>query len=148
LPTLTQAGRKRRNFLKAGAGVLAVPLAWWMLDLQAWPQWTADLATARGQIRSVSLPDGSLAILDTDSAMDIAFDNTVCKLILRQGGMYVKPADDPMALGRPFIVQTPHGQVRALGTEFVVRAGTGSSNVKVNQHAVLVAPTHGHETAV
>ena len=147
LPTLTEAGRKRRRALQlVAAGAVVAPLSWWMAGSRPWVGWTADLATARGEIKPLTLPDGSRIVLDTDSAVDIAFDRSERKLILARGEIYIKTAVDPAR--RPFIVQTRHGLVQALGTEFVVQVDPQGSQVMVNEHAVRISPRGALHSAV
>lgn len=147
LPALTEAGLKRRRALQlVVAGTVAAPLSWWMAGSQPWVGWTADFTTAKGEIKPFTLPDGSRIVLDTDSAVDIAFDRNERKLILDRGEIYIKTAVDPAR--RPFIVQTRHGQVQALGTEFVVQVDRQGSQVMVNEHAVRISPRGARDAAV
>lgn len=146
IPTLSAAGNKRRRSLQlAVGGLVSAPLAWWLADATPWADWTADMATARGEVRSVALPDGSQLVLDTASAVDIAFDAQRRSVTLLSGKIYISTAHQTSER-RPFFVQTRHGRIEALGTEFVVRATPQISGVQVNEHAVRITP-RGHEQA-
>ncbi|QLF94001.1 FecR domain-containing protein [Pseudomonas sp. ABC1] len=103
--------------------------------------WLADLRTATGEIRHLQLADGSQLTLDTDSAVDIRFDEQQRLLHLWRGRLLLQSADD--AARRPLLVQTAQGRVQALGTRFSVMQRPGLSEVDVYQHAVRLLPEAG-----
>ena len=82
----------------------------------------ADLRTSPAQWLSQRLPDQSLLTLNGNSAVDLQFDAHQRRIQLLRGEVLVDVAHDP---ARPFIVETEHGQVRALGTRFVVTRENG-----------------------
>lgn len=98
------------------AVLLAIPAG---LALQQFPPayLLADIRTGVGQWSSQRLPDGSRIQLDGRSAVDLQFDEHSRTLRLVSGEILVDVAKDP---GRPFVVVTEHGSVRALGTRFMV----------------------------
>jgi transmembrane sensor len=100
------------------------------------PAWLADVRTAIGEQRRLTLSDGSRLILNTGSAVDIAFSNDTRQLRLRAGEIFVETAADH----RPFMVSTGEGYIRALGTRFSVRQQDHQTRVCVYQHAVVVNP--------
>jgi transmembrane sensor len=65
---------------------------------------------------------------------------------LRNGEILIETARDPLAsatvMSRPFIVNTEQGNIRAIGTRFVVRKDDGRSRVSVLQGAVELKPVH------
>ncbi|MCD0501658.1 FecR domain-containing protein [Bordetella petrii] len=143
MPTLQGIDRKRRRFLGLAAlAGMAVPMGAWLADDARRAHWTADASTAIGEVAPLPLSDGSLAILDADSAADIAFTADVRRIVLRAGRLYTKTHADAAARPRPFIVQTRHGEVQALGTEFTVSVTPDLSEVCVNQHAVRITARH------
>lgn len=86
----------------------------------------ADYSTGVGRQRRVELPDGSLLIMNTNSAVDVRFDAHARRVLLLSGEILVetarhRQAADAPADPRPFIVDTRQGLVRALGTRFTVR---------------------------
>ncbi|MGA4633477.1 FecR domain-containing protein [Pseudomonas solani] len=101
----------------------------------------ADFSSGVGERRRFTLDDGSQLMLDTRSAVDLRFDATQRLLVLRSGALLVETAPDP--LQRPFMVETPHGRVRALGTRFTVTLGEAGSQVAVLEKAVEVSPREG-----
>lgn len=99
---------------------------------------SADYATATGERQQHTLADGSQIALNTASRVDVAFDKSLRRLTLHQGEMLVSTAKD--AANRPFIVHTPQGSVRALGTKFTVFSNAESTRVNVLEHAVEIRP--------
>jgi transmembrane sensor len=107
----------------------------------------ADARTGTGERRSLTLPDGSRLHLNSRSAVDIAFNARQRRLRLRAGEIAIDTAQaDPAADAdpRPFIVDTPQGELRALGTRFLVRlddqATPQTTQLTVLQHAVAARP--------
>lgn len=143
-PALGRTRRRagRREAVRALALLMVAAPAGW-LAWRAAPQWTATHATATGERREWLLADGGRIVLDTASAVDVDFDSRQRLLHLRCGAVWVETAADPQAPPRPFIVATPQGRVRAIGTRFAVRLDGERSHVAVLQGAVEVAPRAG-----
>jgi transmembrane sensor len=113
---------QRRTAVVRLAALLAVAPAGWM----AWRLTDthgggADLRTATGERRTEQLADGSRLMLDTASAVDIQFDGALRLVTLRRGAISIETAADTAIPHRPFVVDTAHGRLRALGTRFTVR---------------------------
>lgn len=93
--------------------------------LPAWALWRselpsymlADLRTQPAQWLQHQLPDQSLLTLNGNSAVDVQYDGEQRRIRLLRGEVLVEVAHDPE---RPFVVETEQGQMRALGTRFVV----------------------------
>lgn len=122
--------------------------AYWSLrDTSPLRSYAADYRTSTGEQRTVVLADGSQVVLNTDSAIDVHFDGHWRRLTLRCGEILVTTAADPLVTdattARPFVVDTPHGRLRALGTRFAVRKHDDHSDVQVFAHAVEVTPAEG-----
>ena len=130
----------RRRALGQLAVLFAVGLTGW----QGWRRsdWSADQLTAVGEQRDITLADGSLLRLDTDSAIDIAFTAGARLIHLRRGRIMIKTAaapEDGQRRGHPpFLVETAEGRVRALGTRFSVQQEAGSTRVAVLEARVAV----------
>jgi len=141
-PTLRHAAQhNRRATLKTLTLMIAAgPLAWAAYRNTPWQEWLAQERTATGERRQITLPDGSQLTLNTGTAVDIAFDSQTRRLILRSGEILIQTAPDPQTPARPFIVEGRHGNLRALGTRFVVHQQEQSSSVAVLQGAVEVTP--------
>lgn len=91
----------------------------------------ADYQTAIGEIRSVTLKDGSQVDLDTATSFDADSDQRTIELHAGQIFVQVKPDPD-----RPFLVKSGGVTVRALGTAFVVRRDGDATTVSVTESAV------------
>ena len=141
LPALQAAQQRRRAAAKilavlaaAGGGIVLGQAG---LQSAPWQAWTASLRTAPGQRRHVALADGGRLEMNTDSAADVDYSATHRRIRLHRGEIMLTTRPDP----RPFLVDTPHGVIRALGTRFGVRCDDGSgggSTVSVFEHAVEV----------
>ncbi|NBF10471.1 FecR family protein [Pseudomonas sp. Fl4BN1] len=105
----------------------------------------ADLDTATGQRKSMTLADGSRIHLNARSAVDIRFDAGQRRIVLREGTVQVEVAADP---ARPFIVESREGRVQALGTRFMVSRNDLGSLVSVQQHSVLLSTPQGRQQRV
>ena len=95
-----------------------------------------DHRTASGEVRSLTLADGSEVTLDSASAIRVDYSVGQRRIELLAGAAIFQVA--PQA-DRPFVVEASGGSTQALGTRFVVQreAGTGAL-VGVLEHAVQV----------
>lgn len=78
--------------------------------------------TAVGERSTVTLPDGSVVTLNTDSQISVDFSNARRSVELVRGQAYFEVAKDAV---RPFSVTAGHQRVTALGTAFDVRLDPG-----------------------
>lgn len=100
--------------------------------------WLADLRTATGEQRTIRLSDNTLIRLNTHTALDVRFDATQRRIVLQEGEIFVETGSHNDT--RPFIVETPEGQMRALGTQFLVKRQTDGTLLSVLQSAVAAHP--------
>ena len=155
---LASGGQARRQVLRsvlllAGTGTLGY-WSWHTAQQHGMVQpLLADYSTAIGRQRRVALPDGSLLILNTGSAVDVRFDAQQRRVRLLTGEILVEtarhrqgPAAPPDT--RPFIVETEQGKVRALGTRFTVRQFDDHAQVAVLDDAVEVRAAQAPARAV
>lgn len=134
-----QAPSSRRRFLQGSLGLAAlVSGAQWLGHDSAWPG-SAGLQTATGQRQALTLDDGSALVLDARSRVAERFDATERLLHLYQGGLWLDVAREQ----RPFIVETEHGQVRALGTRFVVQSDEGGTTLSMLHSQALITTRSG-----
>ena len=142
MPALGRSQRRSRRAAVARLAVLlaAVPGGWMSWRVAQQQGWTADLRTATGEQRQVTLADGSRLLLDTGTAVDIRFDAHQRLIHLRRGSILLETAADPSGVDRPLLVATTVGRLRALGTRFSVQQdGEGKFvDLAVTQGAVEV----------
>jgi transmembrane sensor len=93
----------------------------------------ADYRTSIGEIRSVTLGDGSQVDLDSGTSFDVDVGHRTITLHAGQIHVAVQPDSN-----RPFTVIAGAGSVRALGTAFAVRRDGDGATVVVTEHAVRV----------
>ena len=105
-----------RRTLYAAAACVLLAFATLMLMTPPLNTWGSDYATATGQQRDIAMVDGSQVHLDSDSAVDITFNNDERRVHLLRGRAFFDVSHD----GRPFVVQTGSTRVRVLGTAFAV----------------------------
>lgn len=131
---LLQPHGSRRDALRviAGLGLLGGGL-WLGARSPLGDSLLADLHTGRGQRQDFDLADGSRLSLNADSAVDLQFDEHQRLVILRHGELVIEVAADPR---RPLRVRTAQGEIRALGTRFLVAQEQDASRVVVLQHSV------------
>jgi transmembrane sensor len=105
----------------------------------AWLQQGSEiqtLATAVGQQRNVTLADGSIVTLNTNTILETDFSRRVRQIYLRKGEAHFQVAHDR---SRPFLVHAGDAVVRAVGTAFEVRLRTDQHvDVVVNEGRVEV----------
>ena len=97
------------------------------------------LATAVGQQRNVTLADGSIVTLNTNTIVETDFRGRTREIYLRKGEVHFQVAHDR---SRPFLVHAGDAVVRAVGTAFEVRVLTDQHvDVVVNEGSVEVQTT-------
>ena len=141
--------RRRQTLLGvaavAGTGLLGWA-AWRHTSLSGMAlAWVADYRTGIGEVREVTLSDGSRVWLNALSAFDADFGSGLRRLNLIAGEILIETAADPR---RPFVVDTPQGRLSALGTRFTVRRDDGETLVAVQEGAVEVRTAGTGATAV
>ncbi len=96
--------------------------------------------TAIGEQRSVSLPDGSLVFLNTNSEVRTRWTKAERHIDLIKGEARFQVAKNA---ARPFLVVTSDATVRAVGTIFNVRAERSGTEVAVIEGRVKVSALTG-----
>ncbi len=136
-PALRGAARSRRQLLRSVLVLVpATSLGWLGWRSNSSQQLFADYRTAVGERRTFRLADGSSLLLNTDTSVNLKYDGQQRVLELLRGEILVSTANDPAQ--RPFKVSTTHGEVRALGTRFIVRTQALGGEVAVLEKAVEV----------
>jgi len=137
--------RRRAPHARRALGLLAlVPvllLGAWALP---WHEWAADQRTGIGELRRLTLADGSRLVMNGDSAVDIDLSGEVRQLRLLRGEVYVEVAK----AAAPFEVLDRDGSVRALGTRYAVRRDDEDTLVTVTESRVRISPRAADGEAV
>ncbi|HEX5458492.1 MAG TPA: FecR domain-containing protein [Steroidobacteraceae bacterium] len=135
--------RRRTAFavaLAAGLAAVVAGLAWWQgstpFQLGSGVQ---RYSTTLGGFRQITLADGSVVELNTDSELTVRLRRNERELTLLQGEATFEVAPDK---SRPFIVVAGSTRVRAVGTVFNVQKSDASVEVLVTKGVVAVGPPH------
>ncbi len=130
--------QQRRRALKLlSLTLVGGTAAWVSRDLAHHQGWLAEHSTLVGERRRLTLDDGTVLALNTDSAVDLRFDGVQRLIQLRRGEVLVTSgADVQSALRRPLRVQTAHGLFEAIGTRFAVRLEDGATWMGVQEGIV------------
>lgn len=129
----------------------AGPVAYVSYRYASWSEMNADYRTAKGEHKEIQLADGTRVHLGTGSSIDVVFDGAQRLVRLHAGEIEVTTgSDDGHPSYRPFIVQTAHGHIRALGTRFVVRKDDGATTTRVSvlEHAVEIRPQAANDKLI
>ncbi len=129
-----RAGLLRFGLPVAAAAALALAyVGWWRPA-----HYSGETVTAIGALRTLSLPDGSVVTLNTDSVVAAAFTPAERRIRLERGEAHFTVAKNP---DRPFIVEAGGVSVRAVGTAFNVRLDSKAVEVLVTEGKVRVDDT-------
>lgn len=91
------------------------------------------LTTARGELRNVPLRDKSLAMINTDSQIEVDIGHSLRHVRLDKGEAWFQVAKNPEA---PFVVSAGDVRVRAVGTAFSIRRRDDGADVMVTEGTV------------
>ena len=114
----------------------------WLLNSQNHVNQDANVAsrfeaeTSLGEQKPVTLPDGSVIHMNTNSLVYIDYSNKQRAITLARGEAHFDVAHDET---RPFVVKTGKNSVTAVGTAFNIQLGTdGEFELLVTEGKVLV----------
>lgn len=128
--------RRRLTLGLTAVGVLSISAA--ALHQSGWlnpVQETVELIAAQGERRQVTLPDGSVVDLNTNTIAQARLFADRREIELLQGEAFFDVQHDST---RPFIVQAGLGTITVTGTRFNVRRSTDSVHVSVQSGSVKV----------
>ncbi len=124
---------------RAWVGALAASVLLAMVGTHLYPdlktRWNADHRTNTGERRDVALPDGSRLLLDSDSAVTVAFDGAERRVTLLRGQAWFDVVRDT---ARPFRVTAGFSVVEVTGTAFSVRSDDQEDSVFLERGRVTV----------
>ncbi|MBV8272700.1 MAG: FecR domain-containing protein [Cupriavidus sp.] len=131
----------RRHAVRALAVVFAGGAsAWAVRDHAPVRDWLADARTAVGELRRLTLDDGTRLWLNTDTAVNVAFTSTERRIVLLHGEIYIETARDSQRAPRPFVVTTHDAMLEPLGTRFAVRQLADGGWIGITEGAVAIRP--------
>lgn len=104
--------------------------------------WNADYQTAIGEQRSVQLSDGSIILMDTDTAIKQSYTDKTRNITLLQGRASFEVTKSKV----PFIVHVNDGAVRVYGTKFDVEKKSQGGFVALEHGSIsFTLPESDHE---
>ncbi len=133
--------RRRTLLAAAAAAVLLILAGWWVLPRQA----QTEIVAGAGEQQLHELPDGSLVVLNALSTLTYEPEEWPTARRVRLSGEAFFEVDK----GAAFVVETPRGEVRVLGTHFNVDARgevfavacySGAVQVTSGSNAEVIAP--------
>jgi transmembrane sensor len=95
------------------------------------------LSTAVGEQRTVTLEDGTRVTMNTATRVHVEYDRNIRRIILDRGEALFEVSKRPKW---PFMVVAGAQQVRALGTEFLVRRDDRQLAITLIEGKVTVSP--------
>lgn len=129
---------QRRSALKLlGLLLVAGGSGYLVQGSQPWRAAFAEQRTAIGEIRHLTLSDGTRLDLNSNSAIDLLFTAQERRIRLISGEILLSSGHD---LNRPLIVETLAGDIQALGTRFAVRDLDNGSRVDLYEGQLQVRP--------
>jgi len=131
---MTRQGVTRRRLMRGAPVALAASLVAALIVPSLVLDLRADHRTAIGEVRTVALPDGTTAMMDSDSAISLAFDGEKRIVHLLAGRAWF----DVRHEGRPFLVKALNGETQDIGTAFEVERDSGAVEVGVTEGAARV----------
>lgn len=136
-------GRRGALKLLSAAG-LSLGAGWIAREHAPWQRLLADVSTATGEQKTLRLADGTVILLNTDSAVSADMTSERRVVAVRRGEVLITTGKDAQSpLKRPFWVETPYGRMQALGTRFTVRLAEDGARVSVQEGAVELHPAAG-----
>ncbi|MEP4145908.1 MAG: FecR domain-containing protein [Halioglobus sp.] len=140
IPSLSATPNQAANssrWLPAAAAIAACLV----LAIFLWPQLQSDpvsdqYRTAMGEQRTVDLPDGSVARLNTNSRISVTYRDDQRHVHLQQGEAWFQVRPNKQ---QPFHVDAGDTRITAVGTAFNIYLTGGSTDVTVTEGVVRVS---------
>ncbi len=140
LPSERQQKRRLSNVAKVGNAVglcVVIGLSASLYRMGFVDRFRADHYTTVGEVRSLTLEDGTRVALNTDTAIAIRFSDGERRVELLRGEAFFDVAANPE---KPFLVADDDITATAIGTRFGIRTATSglASDVQVQEGRVEV----------
>jgi ferric-dicitrate binding protein FerR (iron transport regulator) len=140
------ARRSKRHWARGIAASLVLLVAGYS-GWQQVPVWLADYHTGIGEQQSITLADGSRVLLNSGSALNVAFSASERRVTLQAGEALFETADDP----RPFVVETAGEAVQGSAATFSVRRDghvvLAKGEARLGDHSLAIAADASAQTA-
>ncbi|PZO50712.1 MAG: hypothetical protein DCF16_12645 [Alphaproteobacteria bacterium] len=124
----------------AACALLAIGAGVWFTRAPSALAPSEHYATAPAEVRTITLADGSTITLSGAGDASITLTDSERRVELTSGYALFDVAHDE---SRPFVVHTPQGDIRVLGTSFVVRIADGEVRTTVLRGSVSGAAERG-----
>jgi Fe2+-dicitrate sensor, membrane component len=138
--------RSRRHWATGIAASLVLLVAGYGGWQQA-PVWLADYHTGIGEQQRITLADGSRVLLNSGSALNVAFSADERRVTLEAGEALFETTDDP----RPFVVETAGEAVQGSAATFSVRRDghvvLAKGEARLGDHSLAIAADASAQTA-
>jgi ferric-dicitrate binding protein FerR (iron transport regulator) len=121
-------------------GLFALGALWFVSSVWRVP---SHVVTATGEQQDLTLTDGSMLHLNSDSEARIALSALERRVILVRGEAHFAVANESE---RPFLVSTPQATVKATGTVFNVQVAGKKTTVSVLEGSATILPPFIDET--
>ena len=134
----SDGAKKSTSTRAASYGVITLMLVILLFNplLKQFQNWQSNYHTNAGEQLTVALSDGSQVILNTDTALKVAFVENERRIQLLHGEAYFKVAHNKI---RPFIVSHEMTRTQAVGTTFTVKDSGHETQVLVSEGTVKVS---------
>jgi transmembrane sensor len=129
------ASRRHAGWIAAGAA-LAACLMFFVMAGDVITRLRADHVTGIGEVAQFKLPDGSVAMLNTNSAIAVRYAGAERRIDLLRGEAWFRVRKDT---AHPFRVHAQDGVAEAVGTAFGVRSGDDNVTISVTEGVVAVS---------
>ncbi|MFK4824902.1 FecR family protein [Paenochrobactrum sp. BZR 588] len=125
----------------AFASVFLLAAGAWYSDVAT--RISADGYTGTGELQTMHLPDGSIAEMNSGTAIALSYSPDERRIRLLKGEAVFTVSADPQ---RPFIVEANGGEAVALGTVYGVRDDDNGATVTViESHVAISASANGQQ---
>ncbi len=135
-PPARLEGKWRWGTAAALIATVAGSASFWHATRQGQTPAIGRYAAGQAERRVVHLTDGSTITLAANSRIEVSFTPTQRNLRLLAGEALFEVAHDK---AKPFVVETSHGRVTAVGTAFDVAIGLDDADVTVVDGTIRIA---------